>query len=114
MPGPELLQVGGFKVKADGKTTITGKDMPITQDGTILSMRGHMHDGGDALKLFINDKEVCESKATYGGSESTLSGPDGKKWETISAMTECNNPIKIRAGDNLRIVADFDTKLHPG
>jgi len=73
-----------------------------------------MHDGGDNLKLFINDREVCNSKASYGGPESTLVGADGKKWETINAMSECNNPVKVKSGDNLKIIANFDTKLHPG
>lgn len=42
MPGPGAPP-GGFVVKA-GRSTVEGKEMPITQDGTILSMRGHMHE----------------------------------------------------------------------
>jgi hypothetical protein len=111
MPGPNT-PVGGFRVKK-GKTTIEGKDMPVTEDGTILSMRGHMHDGGSGLKLYINDKEVCDSMASYGGQESTLVTPDGKKWETINGMGECNKPIKVRKGDNLKIIGTYDLDAHP-
>lgn len=65
------------------------------------------------MKLFINDKEVCDSLAKYGGSESTLAEGDGKKWETISAMGECNRPIKVQKGDKLRIIGEYDTVAHP-
>ena len=72
-----------------------------------------MHDGGYGLKLMVNDKVVCYSKASYGGSESTFKGADGKNWETISSMSECSEPVRVKKGDKLRIEADFDTEAHP-
>jgi hypothetical protein len=113
MTGQMDMPVGGFKVQNGNKTTVAGKEMEILESGTFLSQRGHMHDGGDMLKLYINGKEVCESKAEYGGAESTLVGADGKKWETINAMTECNKPVHVNKGDKLRIDALFDTIAHP-
>jgi hypothetical protein len=87
--------------------------MTVVRDGSFLSMRGHLHDGGEQLKLIINDKVVCNSVATYGGAESTLVGNDGKKWETINAMSECNDPVKVKKGDVVQLEAAFDTIAHP-
>jgi hypothetical protein len=89
------------------------QNMTVVHDGTFLSMRGHMHDGGELLKLIINGKVVCASKAAYGGAESTLVGSDGKKWETINSMSECNDPVKVKAGDVVQLEASFDTIAHP-
>jgi len=102
----------GFTVEK-GKSTRVSQKMTVVRDGTFLSMRGHMHDGGELLKLIINDKVVCASKASYGGAESTLVGADGKKWETINAMSECNDPVKVKQGDVVQLEAAFDTIAHP-
>jgi len=66
------------------------------------------------VKLYINEKLVCDSIAEYGGNEqATMIGPGGKKWETISSMKECTEPVKVKKGDGLRMEAWFDTDLHP-
>jgi hypothetical protein len=87
--------------------------MTVVRDGTLLSMRGHMHDGGELLKLIINGQVACASRASYGGAESTLVGKDGKTWETINAMSECNDPVRVKTGDVVQLEADFDTIAHP-
>lgn len=33
--------------------------------------------------------------------------------ETISKLTECNEPLKIKVGDTLRVEATYDTGKHP-
>ena len=57
-----------------------------------------MHDGGVGIKMTLNGKVVCHSLATYGGSEATLVN-DGKKWETLSSMSECGDAIPVKKGD---------------
>ena len=71
-----------------------------------------MHDGGTGVNLFVNDKLVCASRATYGGKGGTLYA-DGRTWETIATMSECLEPVKVKKGDLISITATYDTSLHP-
>jgi len=76
----------------------------------------------------VNGKQVCESKAVYGGADATLGGGMGGhmrsisdggphesngKWETISEMSQCYGPIQIKKGDTFELEAFYDTVLHP-
>ena len=38
---------------------------------------------------------------------------DGKKWESISAIRDCQEPIKVKKGDKLKLVAVYDMETHP-
>ncbi len=38
---------------------------------------------------------------------------DGTKWDTISAMTDCNNVVPLKKGDSLTMKAIYDLKKHP-
>jgi hypothetical protein len=97
---------------ANQKSVMSGGNVPVLVDGTIVSARGHMHDGGVGIDLMLNGKVVCQSRASYGGSEATLV-KDGKKWETLSSMSECGNAIPVKKGDIVRLDASFDTQQHP-
>jgi hypothetical protein len=111
--GPSAAGLG-FRVNPSGVESKSSRNFTIQFPGTIINARAHMHDGGSALKLFINEQLECESFARYGGTEqSQMVSADGKKWETISSMSECEKPLKVKKGDKLRMVADFDTVKHP-
>jgi hypothetical protein len=71
-----------------------------------------VHDGGVHIILKLNDKQICDSRAIYGGDGNEAVGPDGRPWETIRAMTECNDPIPVKAGDILSTTAVYDTTAH--
>jgi hypothetical protein len=73
---------------------------------------GHMHDGGESLSAYVNDKLVCKSDAIYGlaGGVAIV---DGKEWKTISKMGECLEPIQVKAGDKMRLEAAYDNIAHP-
>jgi hypothetical protein len=71
------------------KWTVNAEGLSVKRDGYLVSMRGHLHDGGEKIVMKVNGKEVCNSKVLYGGPEHTTIGPDGKKWETIREMTNC-------------------------
>jgi hypothetical protein len=71
-----------------------------------------MHDGGTSVTLWVNDKLYCSSKAIYGGEGGEIN-IDGKKWATISKMTECNEPIPVKKGDKLKVQATYNTIAHP-
>lgn len=79
--------------------------------------------------MTINGNVVCESKARYGGGSQVLKGEDGmssyacikfmlthsigKAWETLSSMGECNEPIKLKKGDQVVVEARYDFEAHP-
>jgi Stress up-regulated Nod 19 len=88
------------------------KKVQITKDGYILTRRGHMHDGGENVQLLLNGKDICKSTAIYGGSAATTV-IDGKEWATISRMETCSDPVKVKTGDILEVVANFDLDKHP-
>jgi hypothetical protein len=98
--------------KNQTKWSLQSKEMRLTQDGYILFRRGHMHDGGDAVLLKINNHTICESKATYGGGTFSKKGGEGT-WDTISRMGECHEPIRVRKGDGVVVEARFDLGMHP-
>jgi hypothetical protein len=102
---------------ADGKKkfTLTGKDITISRDGYFINWHGHMHDGGDSMVAKINGKEVCNSKALYGGPGHEGRSPSGEPWTMINTMEFCesNQPIKVKKGDKLTIAGNFDLISHP-
>jgi hypothetical protein len=102
---------------ADGKRrfTLTGKDITIARDGYFLNWHGHMHDGGDSMSAKINGKEICTSKALYGGPGHEGKTPSGGNWTMIREMEFCetNQPIKVSKGDKLTIAGNFDLEKHP-
>jgi hypothetical protein len=113
--GMKLLEPMAKGQTADGKKTfsIAGRDVVVARDGYILNWHGHMHDGGVAMSAKLNGKEVCTSKALYGGPGHEGTGAKGEKWTTINSMEFCEEPIKVSKGDNLTITADFDMYAHP-
>ena len=72
-----------------------------------------MIDGGNNLIFRLNDKEVCNSVASYGGNGKATVLPDGQKWETLSNMTHCPAPIKIQKGDRISLEAFYDLEKYP-
>jgi hypothetical protein len=72
-----------------------------------------VHEGGEKIILLLNDKLICESRAVYGGSQGTFLREDGFKWEGISYMTPCHEPVNINRGDVLTMVSTYDTSNRP-
>ena len=58
----------------------------------------------------INDKVMCESKATYGSN-----GEKAGNWTTISEMSVCGErqPIPVKKGDQIIVQTSFDFEEHP-
>jgi hypothetical protein len=84
----------------------------------------------------INDKFACESKAVYGaatektggmggaamghshgksGGAASVSKPkdDGVAIKTITTMTPCVGPFKVKKGDTMTLTAEYDLSAHP-
>jgi hypothetical protein len=114
----------------------SSQSVTIPKEATIITMAGHMHDGGDNVELKINDKTVCVSRATYGdNSESVIAAPvapeadspssggamagmaggmaGGHSASSITSMSACTEHIKVVKGDKLTITANYDIIKHP-
>jgi hypothetical protein len=65
------------------------------------------------MEVMINGKEVCNSKAIYGGPGHESKTPAGAVWKTLASTTACEQPIKVRKGDKLKIKANYDLEAHP-
>jgi hypothetical protein len=77
--GPLSMSCPGHKIKSPwGPTNLTLAQQPKAEvfsehsfpwkaprDGFILATGGHMHDGGETLEIFQNDKVICTSAPTY-------------------------------------------------
>lgn len=99
----------------EGKTVFSfkSKNMTITQDGWILTRRGHVHDGGVNVDFKVNGKSICNSRAIYGSDGQSMKPEDGKVWETVSQMVECYEPIQVKKGDLVTVDANYDLDTHP-
>jgi hypothetical protein len=62
------------------------------------------------MKVILNGKAVCESKAIYDQDKAT--SVNGERWETITSYEPCLGPIKTRYGDKIYISADYDLRKH--
>jgi hypothetical protein len=88
------------------------------------------------MHMSINDKFICSSEAKYGyGREAVMGGmghghsrrlvPDPPKGDakkddpkdkgilTIAYMTDCEGPWKVKKGDYVQLVGEYDLKKHP-
>jgi hypothetical protein len=108
-----FIDAGYHPPKGEAQYAKTSPKFILSQDGTILRALGHLHDGGTNIQLLINGKLVCDSRATYGGAQGTLVNEDGSKWESISSMSSCRDPVPVKKGDVMTIVSVYDTSLHP-
>jgi hypothetical protein len=101
---------GDGEVSAEpGRTTYVSDVWVSTVSGPILEARGHMHDGGKNVTLYINGVPVCKSQQTYGRRPG-YSSPNGVH---LSRAGACYEAGEIRKGDKLHIVAQFDEENHP-
>jgi len=112
------------RLSKNGPTNTTSGNFYFMEDGTVIGARGHLHDGGVKVALFINGKYKCHSDALYGDKSKSDhgmggmggSGSGGKSAtgiKTISEMTSCKGPFPVKKGDTLKLVAQYDLKEHP-
>jgi hypothetical protein len=79
----------------------------------MLIYRLPITDGGVNIVVKVNDKEVCDSKALYGGEGHTSTTAEGKVWQTIRETTECGKGTKVKKGDKIFMQGNYDLDLHP-
>jgi Stress up-regulated Nod 19 len=101
----------------DQKTwSIKGGGLEVKDDGKLLLVRGHMHDGGVNMVLKLNGELVCDSKAEYnaGAVGGHSSGGHGDSAEgMLSNMSACSKGINVKKGDQIYMEANYDLEKHP-
>jgi hypothetical protein len=60
-----------------------------------------MHNGGVKMVMYHNDKEICTSAAEYDAANG------------INGMGACDNVVKIKKGDLLKVKSVYDIAKHP-
>jgi hypothetical protein len=95
-------------------------------DGLVLKSGGHVHDGATGADVFVNDKVICNSVATYrkgaGGhhhrkrqikAEGNYTAAD---LEHISDLSMCRWPqgVPLKKDDMIYMTANYDFALHKG
>jgi hypothetical protein len=117
-----------IRLSTTGPTNTTSGKFYFMEDGKVLGARGHLHDGGVKVSLYLNDKFTCASNAVYGdradgdtgmgggasgGSGHGHGGDSGSSIKTISLMTPCKGPFPVKKGDTMKLVAEYDLAKHP-
>ncbi|KAF2433289.1 hypothetical protein EJ08DRAFT_73804 [Tothia fuscella] len=92
---------------------MTSPKFTMDRDLTLMRAVGHIHEGGVHNTLLLNDKLICKSDTVYGGSKVTFNREGGEKWESVSHMTPCEEPVQIKTGDVLRMTTYYDLDAHP-
>jgi hypothetical protein len=103
--------------KNDKIFTASMRPWTVTFDGPLLGTAGHLHDGGKDVKVYLNDKVICDSNAIYGGRgyvESASAMGDMASMAHIGKMTTCVNMGEMKKGDTIHIDANYDFTAHPG
>jgi hypothetical protein len=72
----DVAQCGTSEVRPpkDSSSFQVAQDWVANLDADILGAGGHLHDGGTHLTLQVDDKQVCDSVATYGVISSNNNG----------------------------------------
>jgi len=115
-----------IKLSTSGPTNTTSGAFRFLESGKILGGRGHLHDGGVKMDMFINDKYVCSSEAIYGTRTESVTGMGGHghgggsnggapdaSVKTIAEMTPCTGPFHVKKGDTMKLNAEYDLSKHP-
>jgi len=97
---------GSIHLDKTGVAETESPKFPVTKNGMIVAAMGHMHDGGTAMILKINDKAICTSKAVYGQG-GDIAG------EKILYMSLCGQNYPIKKGDVVTLTSVYDLKTHP-
>jgi len=127
---PLWLDVGGVCSGAEvpvpqGADTFTFKqDPPWTSTicGDIITMGGHIHDGGTGVRILKNGQVICDSTTTYETSLLSLEpsgnhshhGMGGMSVSHISSMKICNwsGMGSTSIGDEWTVEATYNISQH--
>jgi len=87
----------------------------ITKAGRLLETSSHLHDGGTHMTVFLNGKELCQSKVLYGrkvATRETATG-GGHGMLHISDAELCQDFGRVKVGDEMKVIAYYDAVKYP-
>jgi hypothetical protein len=113
--------------KQDGAYTLTAAPWTPNFDGEVIGMGSHLHDGGVAINISVNNStDVCKSLAKYGENAQYIfkdaknSMPGGEKVaeKHISSMSTCYydgvGVKKLDKSQSWGMTGDYDYKKFEG
>jgi hypothetical protein len=120
--------VSDVRAKSSNSYVLNARTWHANFNGKVVGMAGHLHDGGINLVVSRNGAQVCDSKATYGGSPEYISpsmkmggtlGIGGNDNKHISHMTSCyttdkHSLGKVAPGQSWNLKAWYDYHKAPG
>jgi len=105
------------------KWALEDDGLVMQDDGKLIYLRGHMHDGSVNMVFGLNGKQICDSRTEYNAAavgENSQAGaqPGGHSHGGINGgmmggITICMNGTDYKKGDKLSIAANYDLDLHP-
>ena len=106
-------QEGVFELRSTGWTS--------TVSGRLLEATGHVHDGGVDTVIYKNGEPICTSVQVYGHKPEFIAGGHGDGHDDghgegvphISGAGVCIDFGTVEVGDELVIVANYNTTAHP-
>jgi hypothetical protein len=123
----DVAQCGTSEVipmQQSGKWEMKSTSWVPNFNGEIMGAAGHLHDGGTNVQLLVNDKLVCDSKATYGGSPEFIGkgmgDHHGGSSPHISNMSIClagrgfEGVTEVKKGQKWDLKALYDYSIYPG
>jgi len=91
--------------------SISSNEWIVPVDLTLINARGHQHDGGVGMQVFVNGKQICSTVPTYSKMESR--GKNEQVHFTIREMSLCQPRAELKKGDVLVIKSDYDVERYP-
>jgi len=90
--------------------TLRSSGWKSSLEGQLLSIGGHLHDGGVDVQSFHNGEKLCDSVAAYGESPAYIQRSPAREagMKHISSQTWCKMMGPIRKGDKFHIEANYD------
>ena len=81
-------------------------------DGEVVTVLGHLYDGGTSLELQRDDETVCEMDARYSSIRTRSHIPSLPAHQRISSISTCAERTTMRKRSIWSLVAHYDTLSH--
>lgn len=104
-----------------GNFSIPARNWVANLDGEVLGLAGHLHDGGQNVKLTVDGKLACDSEAKYGEKPEFVAKKamhPGSALEHVSSMSICvNDKLLVKQmtkGQKWKLTVDYDYNKNKG
>ena len=94
-----------------GAYAIRSPPWKATVSGKVLEAVGHISDGGTDITLFVNNQPICTHNVLYGKKYGFMDSDPNM--QHITEISVCRRFGHIQEGDEVSILAGFDSNKHP-